>query len=194
MGGASKEEITRKTKEYARITEELIYKRKHTRMSSEYELELLEKKIDLAEDIYIDLKEEECILQNDIWYWLADIKQLRRAIDSRKFPDGHPSYGEETNESQCSNESQCASSGEESDGDEKESQCAICSAWRYLEYLDTGLGVLRDSEEDYEEYLKAKHEFEVLEVSDTPFCEACVDRLSDKCLEEKKSSRYDSSE
>ena len=54
MDRASKEEITRKRKEYARITEELF---DAPRMSSEYVLELYEKKKELAEDIWLGLKE-----------------------------------------------------------------------------------------------------------------------------------------
>ena len=199
MDRASKEEITRKRKEYARITEELF---DAPRMSSEYVLELLEKKRDLAGDIYVDLKEEERILQSDMWYWVADIEALQKAIDRRKFPDGYPSSGEETEEDekepQSLNESQCASSGEETEEDEEESQClnesqcATCSAREYLEYLNS-LGY-PDSEEDETRYLKAEQELEEMESEDSPDCAACLARKEQEYLEEEKSSRYDSSE
>ena len=96
----------------------------------------------------------------------------------------------ETEES--SDESQCASSGEETEEDEDSPDCATCSARKYLGYLNS-LGYF-NSEEDETRYLKAEQELEELEVSDLPFCETCFDVLEDRFLEEKKSSRYDSSE
>ena len=109
MGGTSKEqwkeEHTRRRKEWARITEEL---EDVTKMSSEYELELLLQKKELAVDIYVDLKEEERILQDYICDWEYDIEILQRAIDRREFPDPDPSSGEEEEEEESENAPQCA--------------------------------------------------------------------------------------
>ena len=109
MSGTSKEqkeeEHMRKRKDWAIITEEL---EDVTKMSSEYELELLLQKKELAEDIYLDLKEEESILQDDLRYWMADIEILQRAIDRREFPDLYPSSGEEEEEEKSENAPQCA--------------------------------------------------------------------------------------
>ena len=117
-----------------------------------------------------------------------------------QFPPSDEESEEDEEESQSSNESQCASS--ESEADEKVSQCKLCNTRSYMEYLEMGLGVLWDSEEDYEAYQETEQDLLDLEREDLDFledegfprCTACFEHEVKRQREEKKASRYDSSE
>ena len=182
MGDSSKKHEERKhlekRREWAGICQKL--EDDNGEMSSDVKQNLLIQRLTISIDIWLDLKEEDKILQDDINYWENDIEQLKKecGMDSSSNEESE----EDEKESQSSNGSQCASSDEESEADEKESQCKLCNARSYLEYLDTEYGGLWDSEEDYEAYQKAEQELEELEsedlLEDLPsyaFCTTCFE-------------------
>ena len=202
MGDSSKKHEERKhlgkRRKWAEICQKL--EDDNGEMSSDVKQNLLIQRLNISIDIWLDLKEEDKILQDDINYWENDIKQLKKeyGVDSSSDEESE----EDEKESQSSNGSQCASSDEESEGNEKESQCETCNARSYAEYLLTGLGGEWDSEEDYEAYQKAEQELEECEIRDAdnadydfpPSCAACFEHEVKRQREVEKSSRYDSSE
>ena len=159
MSGTSKEqkekEHLRRRKEWARITEELEDNK--WKMSSEFELELLRKRKELSEDIWLDLKEEERILQDDIRYWVADIEKMQRMIDRREFPDPSESSGEKEDEvghkvytyNSEEEEEEYPEEEEEEKESENSPQCAACLAQKSEE---------QNSEEEYSEEENSEEE------------------------------------